>query len=112
MTSVELSGVQPTGALRDLVFISYSHRDQDWLEWLKIYLRPFIRKNLQVWLDPYIAVGDDWRREISTALSRTCVGVTLVSGNFLASDFIYDEGCRHFLRASTPAKSPWFQFRS
>jgi hypothetical protein len=53
--------------------------------------KPFIRQNLQVWLDPYIEAGDDWRREISMALSRSSVGVLLVSGNFLASDFIYDE---------------------
>ena len=45
----------------------------------------------KVWADPYIEVGGEWRRDISTALSRTCVGVLLVSGNFLASDFIYDE---------------------
>ena len=76
---------------RDLVFVSYSHADKIWLERLRIFLKPFTRQNVQVWLDPYIEAGDDWRREISTALSRSCVGVLLVSGNFLASDFIYDE---------------------
>src|SRR5215813_1685760 len=80
-----------SGPMRDLVFISSSHSDKVWLERLRIFLKPFIQQNLQVWLDPYIEAGDDWRREISAALSRSSVGVALVSANFLASDFIYDE---------------------
>jgi internalin A len=91
MSDAALSGPPPTGVPRDLVFISYSHADKVWLERLRIFLKPFTRQNVRVWLDPYLEAGDDWRREISTALSRTCVGVALVSGNFLASDFIYDE---------------------
>ena len=49
----------PSAAVRDLVFISYSHSDKVWLERLRIFLKPFIRRNLQVWLDPYIEAGDD-----------------------------------------------------
>lgn len=82
---------QPAGTLRDLVFISYSHHDADWLERLLIFLKLYTRQNLNVWADPYIKVGDKWRRDISAALSRTCVAVLLVSPDFLASDFIYDE---------------------
>jgi WD40 repeat protein len=81
----------PSAAARDLVFISYSHADKVWLERLRIFLKPFTRQNIQVWLDPYLETGDDWRREISAALSRSSVGVALVSANFLASDFIHDE---------------------
>jgi hypothetical protein len=91
MASAALPEPQPAGLPRDLVFISYSHSDKVWLERLRIFLKPFIRRNLQVWLDPYIEAGDDWRREIAMALSRSSVGVLLVSGNFLDSDFIYDE---------------------
>jgi WD40 repeat protein len=83
--------LQPANGPRDLVFISYSHRDRDLLKDLLIFLKPFTRQNLQVWVDPYIKVGDDWRRDISAALSRSCVGVLLVSYNSLASDFIYNE---------------------
>jgi WD40 repeat protein len=91
MTVAAFLGSQPAAVPRDLVFISYSHADKVWLERLRIFLKPFIRQNLQVWLDPYIEAGDDWRREISTALTRSSVGVLLVSANFLNSNFIYDE---------------------
>ena len=80
------------GEPRDLVFVSYSHTDSKWLDWLSTFLKPYIKQGrLKVWNDPYIRVGDRWRREISTALGRTCVGVLLVSPDFIASDFIQDE---------------------
>jgi WD40 repeat protein len=91
MASAALSSSRPSGAPRDLVFISYSRPDRDWLERLLIFLKPYTRQNLKIWADPYIQVGDEWRRDISTALSRSCVGVLLVSYNFLASDFIDKE---------------------
>jgi hypothetical protein len=78
----------PSAAARDLIFISYSHRDRDWLEHLRIFLKPYTRQNLRIWADPYIEVGGQWRRDISAALLRTCVGVLLLSPNFLDSDFI------------------------
>jgi internalin A len=80
---------RPATEQRDLVFISYSHRDRDWLEHLRIFLKPYIRQNLNIWADPYIEVGGEWRRDISAALSRSCVAVLLLSPDFLASDFIY-----------------------
>jgi tetratricopeptide (TPR) repeat protein len=91
MTSATLPGSQSAGALRDLIFISYCHSDEDWLGRLLIFLKPYTRRNLKVWADPYIKAGDKWRRNISEALSRTCVAVLLVSPDFLASDFICDE---------------------
>jgi WD40 repeat protein len=81
----------PPAAARDLIFISYSRRDRDWLEHLRIFLKPYTRQNLKIWADPYIEVGGQWRRDISAALLRSCVGVLLLSPNFLDSDFIYSE---------------------
>ncbi len=75
---------------RDLVFISYSHLDKKWLSDLLTFLKPYQRKGMAVWADPYIKVGSRWERDINQALSRACVGVLLVSQEFLASDFIYE----------------------
>jgi WD40 repeat protein len=75
----------------DLVFVSYSHRDQAWLHRLLVMLRPVMRnQRFSVWADEYVQVGDDWRREIDAAIGRAGLGLLLVSADFLASRFIME----------------------
>jgi hypothetical protein len=38
----------PSRPPRDLVFISYSRPDRDWLEHLLIFLKPYTRQNLKI----------------------------------------------------------------
>lgn len=79
---------------RDLVFVSYSHRETAFHDKLAIILKPWMRRGLGYWADDYIQVGEHWERAIDGALHRARVGVLMVSPHFLASDFIVEKSSR------------------
>ena len=71
------------------VFISYSHKDAEWLERLRVHLKPIERDGLiDLWDDTKIAAGVQWKEAIMDALETARVAVLLISADFLASDFI------------------------
>jgi hypothetical protein len=71
------------------VFISYSHKDEKWLEKLKQFLRPLEDQELiRVWDDTEIRAGSDWLGDIRKALESARVAVFLITQNFLDSPFI------------------------
>jgi hypothetical protein len=74
---------------RTQVFVSYSHADSEHLLRLKVHLRPYERQSLlELWSDTKIRTGQQWKKEIATALGRAAAAIVLVSADFLASDFV------------------------
>lgn len=77
------------GVARTRVFVSYSHKDERWLERVLSHLKPLTRENnVDVWADKGIEPGSKWAEEIDSALESAKVGVLLISSDFFASDFI------------------------
>ncbi len=77
---------------KPLVFISYSHKDEDWKEKLLTHLGVLQEEGfLNLWDDRQIGAGEDWYKKIEEAMKAARVAVLLVSASFLTSKFIRSE---------------------
>lgn len=76
--------------MRNQVFISYSHKDKRFLDEFLVHLKPLERAGRVIaWSDLQIRSGAKWFDEIKKSLESAKVAVMLVSGSFLASEFIH-----------------------
>ena len=83
------------------LFISYSHKDEDWKDRLVAHLGVLESQGmLDLWDDRRIEAGDDWYAGIEAAMDRACVAVLLVSANFLTSKFILNVEVPRMLQRS------------
>jgi M6 family metalloprotease-like protein len=81
------------------VFLSYSHRDEEGLQELLPFLRSLERDGgLRVWVDRTIPAGSRWRQQIESAIAESSIAILLISQDFLASQFIYEEELPRILR--------------
>ncbi|MHC4478858.1 MAG: TIR domain-containing protein [Planctomycetota bacterium] len=74
------------------VFISYSHKDEQWKDRLLPHLQALEQQgDIVLWDDRKIGTGDDWYPAIKKELDEADVAICLISADFLASDFICKE---------------------
>ena len=87
---------------KPVIFISYSHRDRAWLDYVRSFFEPLAEHwNLQIWDDKKLRIGDDWRGDIIYSAVDACrVFILLVSRYALASPFIRDEEVGRVLKRS------------
>ena len=72
------------------LFISYSHRDQEFAEALRTHLKSLERTGVvEVWYDRMIPAGAIWRGEIDRNLEGAHVIIILLSADFFESDYCY-----------------------
>jgi internalin A len=74
------------------LFISYSHKDENLRNELQTHLKLLERQRIiDAWDDRRIDAGDEWKRKIDDNLERADIILLLVSADFMASDYCYDE---------------------
>lgn len=72
-------------------FISYSHKDEHFLERLKVHLAPMKRDEIiEEWSDVEIPAGSALNTSISEALETSQLFIALVSPDYLASTYCHD----------------------
>lgn len=77
------------------VFLSYAHEDQRLWKALRKHLKILERLGVvQTWHDGQIGAGDDWAKEIFDQLNSANIILLLISSNFIASDYCYDQELR------------------
>ncbi len=74
------------------IFISYSHKDEDWKDRVVTHLHVLeLEGMLDLWDDRRIEAGDEWYQEIQNAIAAASIAVLLISPDFLTSKFIMNE---------------------
>ena len=74
------------------VFISYSHKDEDWKDRFVTHLGVLECEGiLDLWDDRRIGAGEDWYPEIEKAIEAASVAVLMASADLLTSRFILQE---------------------
>jgi len=77
------------------VFISYAHRNEEHMDFLRAHLKLAERQRLiTVWHDRLLRDGEHWNPQILDELNKADIIVLLVTAQFFASDYIYDHELR------------------
>src|SRR6266542_1798989 len=72
-----------------LVYISYAHEDQQWLDKLLPWLQPLEESGeIRLFHDRTLLPGDAWEEAMRANLSMARIGILLLSPDSLAKEFI------------------------
>jgi hypothetical protein len=83
-----------------MLFVSYSHHDEVWLERFTTFFQPLSRyTGIDAWSDKSTEAGQRWTEAVYKAMEETKLAVLLVSDRFLAPEFICNEELPHLLEA-------------
>src|ERR1700758_4161921 len=92
--------VMPAASPKPIIFISYSHKDRRWLEFVQGHLQVAVTNDhFETWDDRRIEGGGDWAKDIDAALWKCAAFILLVSRNSLVSTFILKQEVRAALDA-------------
>ena len=87
---------------KGLIFISYSHADNEWLDRLMPFLRALKHQaRVRAWSDKDIQLSADWHAEIQKALNEADAAILLISQDFLASEYIRNNELPKLLSAAS-----------
>ena len=80
------------------VFISYSHQDEAFKNELMAHLTNLQRQQkIQAWDDRNIEAGAEWDRAIKQALEEAQIVLMLITPQFMASNYCYDQEMKQAL---------------
>ena len=80
------------------LFYSYSRKDERLRNELEIHLKLLQRQGLiEPWHDRKIEAGDEWKHKIDENLEHAEIILLLVSADFIASDYCYEEEMKRAL---------------
>jgi len=88
------------------VFISYSRKDKEYLEDLKVFLTPLMRdQNMILWDDNTLKPGEEWDKSIRRELMRADIIIFLISPDLLATDYIWTVEMKEALERNDRAEA-------
>ena len=76
---------------KQIVLISYSHKDERYRNGLETHLSALKRQGLiSQWHDRKITGGSEWKGQIDDNLQKARIILLLICADFLHSDYCYD----------------------
>jgi hypothetical protein len=87
--------------IKGKIFVSYSHKDKEYLDRIMVHLKPLIRdEDIDIWVDTRIRPGQKWNKEIQKALESAKIAILIVSADFIASDYITEKELPTLIKSS------------